>query len=133
MNPRRKQTGVTLTGLIAACIVIGGAAVVAMKLWPLYNEKLKVDMAMESLTTLPEGERMGRAAIASALQRQFDVQDADSIDGRKLPKMLEVERRKGEKGKFVRLAYEIRAPFFSNLDVIMNYDKTVQLGVGTTD
>ncbi|MEQ8659936.1 MAG: DUF4845 domain-containing protein [Gammaproteobacteria bacterium] len=133
MNPKRKQTGVTLSGLLMACVVLGSVALLAMKLWPLYNEKLKVDLAMESLVSLPDGERLGRASLANALQRQFDVQDVDSIDSRKLPKLLEVERRKGQKGKFVRLAYEIRAPFFSNLDVIMNYDKTVQIGTVATD
>ena len=133
MRTRRRQTGVTLSGLIAACIVFGSVALVAMKLWPIYNEKFKVDLAMESLTNLNEGERLGRAALANALQRQFDVQGVDSVDPRKLPKMLEIETRKGEKGKFVRLAYEIRGPFFSNFDLVMNYDKTVQIGAGSND
>lgn len=133
MNPKRKQTGLTLSGLIVACVVVGGAALFVMKLWPVYNEKMKVDMAMDKLASLPEGERMGRTSLARALQDQFDVQDVDSIDHRKLPKMLEVSREKGKKGKFVRLAYEIRAPFFSNLDIVMNYDKTVQLAPSATD
>ena len=133
MHTTRYQRGITLTGLIMGCIVIGGASLLGMKLWPVYNEKMKVDLAMEKLASAPEGARLSTRGMANVLQKQFDVNDVDAIPERQLPKMLKVERLKGGKGKDVTLAYEIRAPLFSNLDVIMNYSKTVTLGAATTE
>lgn len=132
MYSARYQRGMTLTGLIMGCIALGGAALVGMKLWPVYNEKMKVDMAMDKLAGAPEGARMTTRGMAKLLQKQFDVNDVDSIDERRLPKLLKVERLKG-KGKEVTLAYEIRSEFFSNLDIVMNYNKSVQLGEPTSD
>lgn len=131
MTLRHKQLGVTLTGLITACIVLGGAALVGMKLWPIYNEKLKVDTAMQKLASSPEGSRMNTRAMAVVLQKQFDVNDVEPVDPRKLPKYLTVVKRKNLKE--VTFAYEIRRPFFSNLDIVMNYAKTVELSSGKTD
>ncbi len=133
MISRHKQRGVTLSGLIMSCVIIGGAALVAMKLWPLYNEKLKVDTGMEKLASTPEGSRMNTRALAVVLQKQFDINDIEPVNPRKLSKYLKVEKQKGSKDKTVTFAYEIRRPFFSNLDVVMNYEKTVALSAGKTD
>ena len=127
------QSGITLTGLIMASVVFGSLAVTVMKLWPIYNEKFKVDLAMDKLATMPEGARMTKVAAARAIERQFDVQDVDTIDFQRLMKILEVTQKKGSPNKLATLRYEIRAPFFSNLDVVMNYAKTVELGAATSD
>jgi len=128
-----KQRGITLSGLLATSVVFGTLALTGMKVWPIYNEKFKVDLAMDKLATMPEGSRMTKVAAARALERQFDVQDVDSIDFNKLMKILEVQSKKGSQDKVAKLAYEIRAPFFSNLDLVMNYEKTVELGSPAAD
>ena len=73
MKLRREQTGITLSGMIMGCIVLGILALGTMKLWPVYNEKFKVDLAMDRLATAPEGNRLGRTSMAKLLQKQFDV------------------------------------------------------------
>lgn len=133
MMQKNGQYGITLSGFIVAAILFGGAAITVMKLWPVYNEKMKVDMAMDKLAAMPEGARMNKLAAARALERQFDVQDVDSLDFKTLMKYLEVYQEKGTRSKLASLVYEIRAPFFSNLDIVMNYEKTVELGSVTTD
>lgn len=133
MKRMSTQSGITLSGLIMASVVFGTLAVTGMKLWPIYNEKFKVDLAMDKLATLPEGSRMTKVSAARAIERQFDVQDVDTIDFPRLMKILEVTQIKGSPNKLATLRYEIRAPFFSNLDIVMNYAKTVELGTATTD
>ncbi|MGE0486548.1 MAG: DUF4845 domain-containing protein [Gammaproteobacteria bacterium] len=130
---RKRQSGITLTGLIMSCIVLGGAALTGMKLWPIYNEKFKVDVGMDKLAALPEGARMNKLALANALQKQFDVQDVDSLKESDVRKILKVGPIKGQPGKYASFTYEIRRPFFANLDVVMNYDKTVRLAGDKTD
>ena len=133
MNLRNNQRGITLSGLIVGSVVVGIIALMLMKLWPIYNEKMKVDQAMDKLETNPSGARMSKNAFAKALMRQFDVNDVDSFSTEVLRKTLQVERKKGKKGKVVTLAYEIRGPLFANLDIAMNYSKAIEFGPSKTD
>jgi hypothetical protein len=133
MKMRTYQRGVTLSGLIMACIVLGSAALLVMKLWPIYNEKMKVDQAMEHLAKNPEGARMTKPQIVGAIMRQFDVSDVDRFDTPGLSKVTTVGRKKGSPNKVVMIAYEIRAPFFSNLDIVMNYKKIIEFAPTKTD
>ncbi len=132
MTGMRKQRGITLSGMIAACVVLGAVALVGMKLWPVYNEKFKVDLAMDKLASTPEGSRMSKVAMSKVLEKQFDVNGVTSIHPHKLPKMLKVDRVKGG-GKQVTLAYEIRGQLFGDLDAALNYSKTIQFGQQKTD
>lgn len=126
MRTLEPQRGITLTGLIMACIVLGTASLLVMKLWPVYNEKLKVDQAMDKLQTNPEGFRMTKVDMVKAIMRQFDVNDVDSFNTRRLTEVLQVGRKKDSPNKVAIMAYEIRAPLFSNLDIVMNYRKMVE-------
>lgn len=127
------QRGITLSGLIMACIVLGGSAVMVMKLWPLYNEKMKVDQAMEHLSGNPEAARMNKMDVVRALMRQFDVSDVDRFDTPGLAKVVTVGKKKGSGDKVIMIEYEIRTPLFSNLDVIMNYRNVKEFGPVKTD
>ncbi len=82
MMTRKKQRGVTLSGLIMACIVLGVAALLVMRLWPIYNEKMKVDQAMDKLASNPDAARMTKPEIVQAIMRQFDVSDVDRFNQR---------------------------------------------------
>ena len=53
--------------------------------------------------------------------------------GAQVRKILQVGTIKGQPGKYATFSYEIRRPFFGHLDIVMNYDKTVQLAGGKTD
>jgi hypothetical protein len=133
MNSTRRQRGITLSGLIMGCIVIGSGALLAMKLWPVYNEKMKVDQAMEHLGSNPDAARMSKSEVVQALMRQFDVSDVDRFDTPSLSKVVTVGKKKGSNQKVVMIEYEIRAPLFANLDVIMNYRNVKEFGPVATD
>ena len=128
MQSIRRQLGITLSGLIIGLIVIGGVAVILMKLWPLYNEKLKADQAMAYLEASPTAPSMGKADIVRTLMRQFDISDIDHFDTPGLAKVVTVGRKKGTSIKVVILEYEIRTSFFGNLDLIMNYRNVKEFG-----
>lgn len=133
MMTRKGQRGVTLSGLIMACIVLGVGALLVMRLWPIYNEKMKVDQAMDKLASNPDAGRMTKPEIVQAIMRQFDVSDVDRFDTHALSKVVTVGKKKGSNNKVVMMAYEIRAPLFSNLDVVMNYRNVKEFGPAKTD
>ena len=71
--------------------------------------------------------------VVLALMRQFDVSDVDRFDTSGLNKVVTVGKKKNSNNKVVMLEYEIRAPLFSNLDVIMNYRNVKEFGPVKTD
>ena len=133
MKLKKRQGGITLSGLIMGCVVLGTIALGIMKLWPVYNEKIKVDQAMDRLATNPDGARMTKLEMVNAIMKQFDVNDVDSFDSKRLTKVLTIGKKKNSPNKLVTIAYEIRAPLVSNLDVVMNYNKTIEFAVPKTD
>jgi hypothetical protein len=133
MNFIRNQKGITLTGMLLGCVVLGAFALLFMKLWPVYNDKFKVDAAMERLQSTAGAERMSRKAIARLLQKQFDVNGIEPIDPHALAKTLKVSKKKGSKNKLITLAFEIRSPVLEDLDVVLKYNKTVEFEREKTD
>ena len=128
MQSKGQQLGVTLSGLIMTLIVLGTLALFIMRLWPLYNEKMKVDQAMDHLAANPAAARMNKAEIVQAIMRQFDVSDVDRFDTPSLSKVVTVGKKRGTPIKIVMMEYEIRAPFFSNLDIVMKYRNAKEFG-----
>ena len=130
MRELRRQQGITLSGLIFACVLLGAIAVIGMKLFPLYNEKFKVDNAIENVVAQPNAGTMTKADVVRALMRNFDVSDVDRFDMAGLSKVLTVENLKEGGGKSLKMQYEIRGPLFGQLDVVLKYDKSVALTAG---
>jgi hypothetical protein len=125
-NRRFSQLGVSLSGLIFWCVLLGGAALIAMKLFPLYNEKMKVDFALEKVAADPEAGNWGKPDITKAVMKQFEVSDVDRWTFAEFMKLLDVERT-STGGRVMSLNYEIRGPLFGQLDIVLNYDRALDL------
>jgi hypothetical protein len=125
---RNKQKGITFLGFLIACAVVGSFAYLAMRFWPLLNEKLKVDQAMESVAARPDISKLNKAGIGKYILRSFEVDDVDQFSTmRDMQDVFSVQKIKGQKKRMMTMAYEIRRPLISNLDVVMNYNKTIEI------
>ena len=124
---RHVQRGVTLSGLIYSCIIIGFVALVAMKLFPLYNEKMKVDFALEKVANTAGSGDQSKMELVKAIMRQFEVSDVDRWGTPEFAKLLKVKKEKGKKNKTMTLDYEVRGPLFGELDVVLKYSNSLEL------
>ena len=124
---RHVQRGVTLSGLIYSCIIIGFVALVAMKLFPLYNEKMKVDFALEKVANTAGSGDQSKMELVKAVMRQFEVSDVDRWGTQEFAKLLKVKKEKGKKNKTMSLDYEVRGPLFGELDVVLKYSNALEL------
>ena len=133
MDRKYLQRGITVSGLIYLCIVLGTVAVTAMKLFPLYNEKITVNFALEKIAGQSESARMTKQQIVRAIMRQFEISEVRRWGTKEFTKLLKIEKIKGSKQKVMKLAYEIRKPFFWDLDVVLKYNNSFKLGAAATD
>ena len=124
---RQDQRGITLSGLIYSCIIIGFIALVAMKLFPLYNEKMKVDFALEKVANTSGSGNQSKMELVKAIMRQFEVSDVDRWGTQEFAKLLKVTKEKGKKNKTMTLDYEVRGPLFGELDVVLKYSNSLDL------
>jgi hypothetical protein len=133
MNRKHSCGAITVSSLIYSCTILGIIAIVAMKLFPLYNEKMKVDLALERVAGQVESARMSKKAIAELISRQLEVSEVRRWSTREFTKLLKIGKIKGGKGKMMSLQYEIRGPFFGELDIVLKYDKSLKLGEAVSD
>lgn len=124
---RQVQRGITLSGLIYSCIIIGFIALVAMKLFPLYNEKMKVDFALEKVANTAGSGNQSKMELVKAIMRQFEVSDVDRWGTQEFAKLLKVNKEKNKKNKTMTLDYEVRGPLFGELDVVLKYSNSLEL------
>jgi hypothetical protein len=116
-----KQRGITLMSFVLVLIVIVMFAVVAMNLFPVYSEGFSVHNAMKSVAKEPNAANMALPALQSSLQRHFDIDYVDSVQG----KDAKVIRDKG--GNILNMTYEVRKHLFYNLDFVAMFDYNVPL------
>lgn len=125
---RNKQKGITFLGFLIGCAVVGSFAYLGMRFWPLLNEKLKVDQAMHTVAARPDISNLNKADIGKYILRTFEIEDVDQFSTMKdMKDVFSVQKIKGQKKRIITMAYEIRRPLIANLDVVMNYNKSIEI------
>jgi hypothetical protein len=117
----RKQRGLTLVGFGIVLVLVVFFAYTAMRLVPLYLEYHALVNAMDTLKSTPGAAKMSPPKIKERLINSLWVNYAtDNIQR----KHMRITRSDGVK---VRVAYEVRREFIGNVDLIVKFDRTVQL------
>ena len=129
MNTRQKQGGLSFIGMLIVCAVLGFAALVVMKLWPLYNEKFKVIQSMEAVAAEANIRNGTLTDIKKAMMRNFDVQDVDEFTMQNIGSALTVTKNQ-DGTRTMNMNYEIRGPLFGELDVVLKFDHSVEIPRG---
>lgn len=129
MNTRQRQGGLSFIGMLIVCAVLVFAALVAMKLWPLYNEKFKMVQSMEAVAGEANIRNGTLYDIKSALMRNFDVQDVDEFNMQNIGSALTVTKNP-DGSRTMNINYEIRGPLFGELDVVLKFDHSVEIPRG---
>ncbi len=132
-NRHYRQRGVSLSGLIFWCVLLGVVALIGMKLFPLYNEKMKVDIAIEKTLSEPGVGGWTKADLVKSIMKQFEVSDVDRWSTAEFSKLLLVEAARDGKGRMMSLYYEIRGPLCCDLDVVLNYEREAELPKGAAE
>jgi Tfp pilus assembly major pilin PilA len=107
LNLRNSHGGVSLSGLIYSCIIIGIVALVGIKLVPLYIEKFKVDLALEKVAGQRESARMTKVDLAKLIMRQLEVSEVRRWRMSEFLKVLKIKKIKQGKDRSLKLGEPI--------------------------
>lgn len=116
-----RQRGATFIGMVVIVAILGAGLYAGIRLTPLYMEYMAVARAMEQTAKEAAGEPTSPQALRNALDRRWTIEDIKSID----PK--EIEIKKAGKGFTMRAYYRAEAPFISNVSLVVDFDKTVDV------
>jgi len=117
------QRGMTLIGMLLLLIVIAFAALIAMKVVPMYIEYYTIKSTIESIRKEPQLAQMSPTDIHSAIQKRFDIGYVDKLNARDLKIRNDAESR----GRVLELVYEDERELFYGLYVVLKVDETLPL------
>jgi hypothetical protein len=116
MTMKRKQSGMTLLSFVIVLAVVGFAAYLAMRLFPMYQEYYAVKSSLKGLANEQGVADMDPARIKELFFRRLNMNYSNSIK----PTDVKIERMEG--GWNMAVSYEVRRPLVGNLDVVGKFD-----------
>lgn len=128
MRTHVTQKGITMIGFAMLVCVLGFFAYAAMKLIPAYTEYFGVVKSMKKLQTDAGIETATIDVIRNKLNVQFDLQYVNEKDVP--PSAMQLITQNGEHS--LRIAYDVDLPFIYNVDLLVHFDKTVDLSHGAS-
>ena len=115
------QRGATAIGMLIIISIIGFGLYGCIRLLPLYTEYMAVERALEQTAKETDGASTNPGDLRRALDRRWTIEDIKSIQ----PKDIEIKKISG--GFSMRAYYRAEAPFVSNVSLVADFDKTVDV------
>jgi hypothetical protein len=124
MQNRHEQRGITFLGLLFVLVVLGFVALMGMKMFPVYMESFKIDKALKSLISDSQIGSMSKRDIIQALLKRLDIDSVNRIDHRNYNEYVTIVSNEGKVS--VDVAYRAEAPLFSNISIVVDFEKHVE-------
>jgi hypothetical protein len=121
---KRTQRGMTLLSFVIVLAVVGFAAYVGMKLFPMYSEYYSVKSALKGLQQEPGIANQDPAKIKDLFFRRLYISYSDNVK----PENVKLQRNEsGSPGWVMDVDYEVRKPLVGNLDVVGKFHSSEKL------
>lgn len=123
-NIRSKQKGLTLGGLIFVLSFIACLVTFAVRAFPLYNEKMQVVSAMNSVVSQPDSAGMSERELRTKfLSNMYATTNIRRFEETNIKDYMSVEKPKSAGDpKVVHLAYEARNKLVADLQLVLVVD-----------
>lgn len=123
---RTRQRGVTLIGWVILLVPLAIVVYAGIRLTPVYLNYMNVSRSLQQVANeFKEGG--DSASIRNSLEKHFDI---ESID---YPTIKDIKITKDGRGWLVQAAYDDQAPLFSNVFILVSFDKSVHVGGPAAD
>lgn len=128
----KRQSGLTFLGLVFVLAILALLTVFVLRLFPLYNEKLQVESAMQTVASQPDAASMSPAEARSAFQRALMVTNITRFTDQSVRELVNVVKpaRAGEP-PMLHVQYQATNKLFGDVQLLMAFDKQVPLEKST--
>lgn len=123
MSFRKRQRGISFLSLIAIVGMLGFAAVLGLKLIPIYMDSWKIDGVMEAVINESGIDEQSRQEVISSLLKRLDINAADAVNYTNYKESLTVIKRKNK--VTINIFYRVKTPLIGNLTLVAEFDKSV--------
>ena len=118
-----RQRGLSFLGLIVLVGILGFAAVIGLKLVPIYMDSWKIDGVMESVIKEPDIAQQSRQEVIELMLKRLDINAVDAVNYSNYKERLTVSKRKNSTS--INVNYRIETLLIGNLSLVAEFDKTV--------
>lgn len=123
-----KQQGITFLGFIIVMGVIALVVFLGLRLYPLYYEKYQVINAIKGAANQPNSETMSKAELRRLFLRNLNATtNIDRFNKSNVNNFLQVVSAKKKVPRKMVLIYEIRSPFYQDIELVMNFNYEIPL------
>ncbi len=116
MTTMKRQAG-GMYNVMFLLAVIGGGALLAMVIAPIYMNEAKATKIVSQTAKSPQNYELSQFELRKSLQRRWDVDDVKHL------KVADVKIKKNKGGKALAYKYEVREHLFANWDLVLTFDK----------
>ena len=120
-NAKMQQGGMTAIGFIIILAMIAFFTLIVLKLMPIYYENFKINTALKSLKDEQGISEKTSTEIHTMIVRRFRI---DNIQ-RALEDDIKITQDRN--GIVIDIDYEIRDPFFANVDVVVSFKDKIEI------
>jgi len=124
----RKENGLTAIGLMFVLATIAGVVLIVLRIFPLYNEKLGIESALNSVVSQPDAANFTAKTAQKAFFKNIAVTNVNRFNKKNIKEHLVIlkAKKKGEP-KHLHFKYESNNKFFADIYLTLIFDKKFPL------
>ena len=123
MSFKNRQRGLSFLGLIALVGMLGFAAVIGLKLIPVYLDSWKIDTIMTAVISEPGVNDQSRQEVIESMLKRLDIDAVDGVNYSNYKGQLTVTKRKNN--ITINVNYDVITPLIGNLSLLAVFEKSV--------
>lgn len=121
VEQNERQRGMTVIGMLLLIVVIAFAALIGMKVIPMYVQYFSIKSTIENIRKEPLLAQMTPSDIQNQIQKRFDIGYVDNIKARDL------KIRNERSGRVLDLIYQDERSLFYGLYVVLKVNESIPL------
>lgn len=128
---KQKQQGMTFIGMLFTMALVIFAALLVMRIVPVYLQHYSVMQSIKGLNSIPVSSLSGDSygdvdVLRSRLNKYFEINGIDSLK----PEQIEIVPD-GTNKFIVKLKYQVMKPLFYNIHLLFDFNDSKEVTVGS--
>lgn len=113
---KKLQRGISLGGLLMACVLLGVVAMLGMKVTPDVLEYFAIQKIIKSMAQEPGLKEAGVAEIRKNFDKRAPIDRVESIKG------VDLDISKEGEQVVIAFAYPKKIPLFANISLLIDFE-----------